>query len=196
QHVRVPDGGGRGVGDADAEQGDEGADDRAGAAAGGEQRGEAGQARPAERAGGAAEVRAGEALRVGGDGVLGFDGGPGPPGGEQRKSRPGGARQRGEAAFPSGGHRSHPGVTVRVRGSPGSSSGPGGHDGAPGRSPTAAGRTSASQQVRSPVWQAAPTWSTFTRTASPSQSSATDLTHCWWPEVSPFTQYSWRLRDQ
>src|ERR1700761_9621079 len=31
---------------------------------------------------------------------------------------------------------------------------------------------------------------------SASQSSATDLTHCWWPEVSPLTQYSWRLRDQ
>src|SRR5215472_3263814 len=56
--------------------------------------------------------------------------------------------------------------------------------------------TSASKQVRSPVWQAAPTWSTRTRTASPSQSRATDLTHCWCPEVSPFTQYSWRLRDQ
>src|ERR1700677_1882056 len=32
--------------------------------------------------------------------------------------------------------------------------------------------------------------------ASPSQSSATDLTHCWCPELSPLTQYSWRLRDQ
>ena len=37
--------------------------------------------------------------------------------------------------------------------------------------------TSASKQVRSPVWQAAPTWSTLTTRASPSQSSATDLTH-------------------
>src|SRR6185437_341078 len=67
---------------------------------------------------------------------------------------------------------------------------------AAGRSPTAAGSTSASKQVRSPVWQAAPTWSTRTRIASPSQSSATDLTNCRCPEVSPFTQYSWRLRDQ
>src|SRR6204780_3821396 len=57
-------------------------------------------------------------------------------------------------------------------------------------------RTSASKQVRSPVWQDAPTWSTLTRMASPSQSSATDLTHCWCPELSPLTQYSWRLRDQ
>src|SRR3984957_10207240 len=55
---------------------------------------------------------------------------------------------------------------------------------------------SASKQVRSPVWQAARIWSTLTRRASPSQSRATDLTHCWCPDVSPLTQYSWRLRDQ
>jgi hypothetical protein len=59
-----------------------------------------------------------------------------------------------------------------------------------------ASSTAASKQVRSPVWQAAPTWSTLTSRASPSQSSATDFTHCWCPDVSPFTQYSWRLRDQ
>ena len=44
------------------------------------------------------------------------------------------------------------------------------------------------KQVRAPVWQAAPTWSTLTSRASPSQSSATDLTYWWCPEVSPFTQ--------
>ena len=62
--------------------------------------------------------------------------------------------------------------------------------------PSAALRTSASKQVRAPVWQAAPTWSTLTSTVSASQSRATDLTHWKWPEVSPLTQYSWRLRDQ
>ena len=40
------------------------------------------------------------------------------------------------------------------------------------------------------MWQAAPTWSTRTSSASPSQSSATDRT-CWtWPEVAPLRQYS------
>src|SRR4051794_20172800 len=62
--------------------------------------------------------------------------------------------------------------------------------------PTTTSRTSASKHVRSPVWQAAPSWSTRTSTVSPSQSRATDLTHCWWPLVSPLTQYSWRLRLQ
>ena len=38
--------------------------------------------------------------------------------------------------------------------------------------------TSASKQVRSPVWQAAPTWSTLTRSVSPSQSRRTSRT-CW-----------------
>ena len=33
----------------------------------------------------------------------------------------------------------------------------------------------------------------MTSSASPSQSSATDLTYWWWPEVAPFTQYSRRL---
>ena len=42
-------------------------------------------------------------------------------------------------------------------------------------SPTVAGRTRASKQVRSPVWQAAPTWSTETSRASPSQSRRTAL---------------------
>src|SRR5262249_49124448 len=54
----------------------------------------------------------------------------------------------------------------------------------------------ASKQVRSPVWQATPTWSTLTSTASPSQSSATDLTSCALPDVSPLTQYCCRERDQ
>src|SRR6185312_6185308 len=49
---------------------------------------------------------------------------------------------------------------------------------------------------RSPVWQAGPSWSTRTSSASPSQSSRTSRTHCRCPEVSPFTQYSRRLRDQ
>jgi len=58
------------------------------------------------------------------------------------------------------------------------------------------GSSPASKQVRSPVWQAAPTWSTLTRIVSPSQSRATDFT-CWTcPEVSPLTQYSRRLRLQ
>ena len=48
----------------------------------------------------------------------------------------------------------------------------------------------------SPVWQAGPSWSTLTSSVSPSQSSRTSLTHCRWPEVSPLTQYSWRLRLQ
>ena len=67
-----------------------------------------------------------------------------------------------------------------------------------GREPyrCSASRMSSSKQVRAPVWQAAPVWSTRTRTVSPSQSRATDLT-CWmWPEVSPLTQYSCLLRDQ
>jgi hypothetical protein len=67
----------------------------------------------------------------------------------------------------------------------------------PGAEPTVAGSGSASKQVRSPVWQAPlPTWSTLTSRVSPSQSSATDFTHCCEPEVSPLTQYSCRLRDQ
>ena len=49
--------------------------------------------------------------------------------------------------------------------------------------PPAAG--AASKQVRSPVWQAAPSWSTLTSTVSPSQSSATSLTHCRWPTSRP-----------
>jgi len=36
---------------------------------------------------------------------------------------------------------------------------------------------SVKKQVRSPVWQAGPTWSTRTRSVSPSQSSDTDLTY-------------------
>ena len=56
--------------------------------------------------------------------------------------------------------------------------------------------SSSVKQVRVPVWQAGPTWSTLTSTVSPSQSSATDLTYWWCPDVSPFTQYSRRLRDQ
>src|SRR5699024_11424441 len=57
-----------------------------------------------------------------------------------------------------------------------------------GRTPVTAPRSPASKQVRSPVWQAAPTWSTRTSSASPSQSSATERT-CWtWPEVAPLRQ--------
>ena len=44
-----------------------------------------------------------------------------------------------------------------------------------------ASRTSASKQVRSPVWQAAPTWSTTTSSASPSQSRRTSRTCCTLP---------------
>ena len=54
----------------------------------------------------------------------------------------------------------------------------------------------ASKQVRSPVWQAGPSWSTLTSRVSPSQSSRTSLTHWRLPEVSPLTQYSWRDRLQ
>ncbi len=57
-------------------------------------------------------------------------------------------------------------------------------------------RGSASKQVRSPVWQAAPCWSTTRSTASPSQSSRTSWTSWVCPDVSPLTQYSPRLRDQ
>ena len=57
-------------------------------------------------------------------------------------------------------------------------------------------RAPESKQVASPVWQAAPVCATLTSSASPSQSSATERTCCTCPEVSPFTQYSWRLRDQ
>ena len=53
---------------------------------------------------------------------------------------------------------------------------------------------SASKQVWSPVWQAAPTWSTMKSSVSPSQSRRTSLTHCTWPDVSPLTQYSRRER--
>src|SRR4029450_12344875 len=52
------------------------------------------------------------------------------------------------------------------------------------------------KQLCSPVWHAGPTWSTLTRMASPSQSSATDLTYWKCPDVWPLTQYSCRLRDQ
>ena len=52
------------------------------------------------------------------------------------------------------------------------------------------------KQVRSPVWQAAPSWSTSSSRVSPSQSTRTSCTHCRLPEVSPLTQYSCRLRDQ
>ena len=48
--------------------------------------------------------------------------------------------------------------------------------------------TSASKQVRSPVWHAAPVWSTTTSSVSPSQSSRTSRTCCTCPEVSPLTQ--------
>src|SRR4029453_14728608 len=53
-----------------------------------------------------------------------------------------------------------------------------------------------SKQVRVPVWQAAPIWSTRIRRASPSQSRATDFTNCTCPEVSPLRQYSWRRREE
>ena len=52
------------------------------------------------------------------------------------------------------------------------------------------------KQVRVPVWQAGPVWSTCSRTVSPSQSTATETTAWRWPDVSPLTQYSPRLRDQ
>ena len=52
------------------------------------------------------------------------------------------------------------------------------------------------KQLRSPVWQAGPSWSTSRSSASPSQSRRTSRTHWRCPEVSPFTQYSPRLRDQ
>src|SRR5262249_43188004 len=54
----------------------------------------------------------------------------------------------------------------------------------------------ASKQERSPVWQATPTWSTLTSTASPSQSRATAFTNWTWPDVPPFTQRCCRDRDQ
>ncbi|CPU66472.1 Uncharacterised protein [Mycobacteroides abscessus] len=50
--------------------------------------------------------------------------------------------------------------------------------------------------MRVPVWHAAPTWCTRTRSASPSQSSATERTTWTWPDVSPLRQYSWRDRLQ
>jgi hypothetical protein len=65
------------------------------------------------------------------------------------------------------------------------------HEGRP--STAASGRW---KQLRSPVWQAGPSWSTRTSSASPSQSSRTSRTHWRCPDVSPFTQYSPRLRDQ
>ena len=55
---------------------------------------------------------------------------------------------------------------------------------------------SASKQVVSPVWQAGPVWSTSTSSVSPSQSSRTSRTAWVWPDVSPLTQYAWRLRLQ
>ena len=60
-----------------------------------------------------------------------------------------------------------------------------------GRWPSTTGRGPPSRkQLRLPVWQAAPTWSTSTSSASPSQSRDTPLTYCTWPEVSPLRQYS------
>ncbi len=46
----------------------------------------------------------------------------------------------------------------------------------------------ASKQVRSPVWQATPTWWTRTSTVSPSQSNRTSRTSWVLPLLSPFTQ--------
>ena len=58
------------------------------------------------------------------------------------------------------------------------------------------GSSSVTKQVRCRCGRPAPTWSTLTSSVSPSQSSATDVTYWWCPEVSPLTQYSPRLRDQ
>src|SRR5690606_15949962 len=66
----------------------------------------------------------------------------------------------------------------------------------PGPPTTAPRSPPASKHERVPVWHAGPTCSTRTRSASPSQSSATERT-CWtWPEVSPLRQYSCRESDQ
>ena len=46
-----------------------------------------------------------------------------------------------------------------------------------GRWPTTAGNSRSVKQDSVPVWQAAPTWSTWTSSASPSQSRATDFTN-------------------
>ena len=64
------------------------------------------------------------------------------------------------------------------------------------RAASSGSSTWASKQVRSPVWQAGPSWSTLRRRVSPSQSSRTSLTHCRCPDVSPLTQYSPRERLQ
>ena len=60
------------------------------------------------------------------------------------------------------------------------------------RSGPSAGR--ASKQVRSPVWQATPTWWTRTSTVSPSQSNRTSCTSWVLPLVS-LHPIVWRLRE-
>src|SRR4051812_25959818 len=73
----------------------------------------------------------------------------------------------------------------------------GGRQPCPASEPASASHSrSASKQVRAPVWHAGPSWSTWSSTVSPSQSRRTALTHWRWPEVSPLTQYSLRLRLQ
>lgn len=52
------------------------------------------------------------------------------------------------------------------------------------------------KQVRVPVWQAGPVWSTVSSRVSPSQSAWTARTRCRWPEVSPLRHSSPRERDQ
>src|SRR5699024_2483544 len=70
------------------------------------------------------------------------------------------------------------------------------HAGRSGGSRTTASRSPRSTQVSVARWQAAPAWSTRTRSVSPSQSRATERAHWTWPLVSPLRQYSPRERDQ
>ena len=115
---------------------------------------------------------------------------PGPvlAGGKQHDRRSHGAHEQREQVFAAG-TRGRAAGTQRLGGRLRSAHSATVHS-ATVHSTTVTGSGSASKQVRSPVWQAPPVWSTFTSTVSPSQSSATALTCCTWPDVPPFTQYS------
>ena len=137
---------------------------------GGDHGGQPGERCHGERAGQRDEVGAGHAdhllaqrLRRGKDGL-----GPAFPDREQDQSRADRARQEREAVFTANRDRAHAAQPLAAWAEP---------TARPGRSPVTAGSRSASKQVRLPVWQAAPTWSTLTRIASASQSSATDFTN-------------------
>src|SRR5690606_18598609 len=158
---------------AEPQQRHQGPDQAAGRSRGRDQRGQRGQRGPAQRGDGRDRLGGGQFHGDGGEVARQFHPGSRPDlrgGGEQGDRAERGERERGQVL---------PAAERVGRGCCGSHS-----------------SRSASKQVRSPVWQAPPVWSTLTSRVSPSQSSATETTRWVFPEVAPFTQYSPRLRDQ